>query len=135
MYEYNAQCVKVVDGDTYDFEVDLGFDITHKIRVRLAVKDAPETRGKSPLHKEHGKQATAFCKDMLLGPGVENFPEARPLQAPTVCIKTYKDETGKYGRYVAEVWFLGEDGEPTDSLGDLLEAAGLLKKDSYPDEV
>ena len=44
MYEYNAKCVRVVDGDTADFLVDLGFDTWKKVRVRFAGINTPETR-------------------------------------------------------------------------------------------
>ena len=44
MYRYNAKVTRVVDGDTVDAEIDLGFDITIKKRIRLAEINAPESR-------------------------------------------------------------------------------------------
>ncbi len=45
MYNYNAKITNVVDGDTFDFEIDLGFGITYKNRLRLYGVDTPEVRG------------------------------------------------------------------------------------------
>ena len=129
MYEYTARCVRVVDGDTYDFDVDLGFRIAHRIRVRLADRDTPELRSKNPEEREHAKQAKAFVEKVLIGDEIE---------PPLVCIRTKKDRTGKYGRYLAEVFFLERrcDADGIQyaqiALGDMLDYEGLLKRESYP---
>jgi micrococcal nuclease len=81
MYEYNAKIVYVVDGDTVDAEVDLGLDISTKIRLRLYGIDTPE-RGQ-PGYNE----AKLYVINAVLN--------------KTVLINTYKDETEKYGRYLA----------------------------------
>ncbi len=47
MYEYKAKIIEVYDGDTFTFEVDLGFSITVKEKIRLAGINTPEVRGKS----------------------------------------------------------------------------------------
>jgi len=57
MYEYNAQLVRVVDGDTVDISVDLGFHISQQIRVRLNGINSPETS--TPA----GKGAKSFWRD------------------------------------------------------------------------
>ena len=49
MYEYKAKIIDVYDGDTFTFEVDLGFSITVKEKIRLAGINTPEVRGKSKL--------------------------------------------------------------------------------------
>jgi len=115
MYEYRARCVHVVDGDTYDFLVDLGFHITHKVRVRLKDVDTPEVRASTLLERRHAFQATEFCRVKLGETG--HIP---------VTIKTEKDRLGKYGRYTASVTLA--DGS---DLGQLLLEAGLEKKDNY----
>ena len=61
MYEYAVKnVVKVVDGDTVDIEIDLGFSLTKKERVRLAGIDAPETRTKDLEEKASGIEAKEF---------------------------------------------------------------------------
>lgn len=81
MYNYMAKVVKVVDGDTIDVEIDLGFDIWHKIRLRLAHIDAYEKS------TDIGKEAAEFLKVLLEGFFVE----------------IYTEKTDKYGRYLATV--------------------------------
>jgi len=89
MYEYKAIVDRVVDGDTVDFYVDLGFNVGMKIRGRLAGVDTPE-RG----HRDF-VMATKKCRD-LLNKAVESFPYEGKL-----IIKTAK--TGKYGRWIVEI--------------------------------
>lgn len=81
MYNYMAKVTRVVDGDTIDVEIDLGFDIWHKVRLRLAHIDAYEKS------TEIGKEAAAFLKALLEGFFVE----------------IYTEKTDKYGRYLATV--------------------------------
>lgn len=61
MYKYNVkEVIRVVDGDTIDLIVDLGFSIFHRIRVRLLGVDAPETRTKDLEEKARGLKAKEF---------------------------------------------------------------------------
>ena len=84
MYTYFVKSVdRVVDGDTIDIIIDLGFDLTKKERVRLAGIDTPETRTKNPKEKEMGYQATEFLEMHL-------------MEATKLTVKTEKD--GKFGR-------------------------------------
>ena len=84
MYTYFVKSVdRVVDGDTIDISIDLGFDLTKKERVRLAGIDTPETRTKNPKEKEMGYQATEFLEMHL-------------MEATKLTVKTAKD--GKFGR-------------------------------------
>ena len=63
MYEYKIkEVVKVVDGDTIDIIIDLGFDLTKKERVRLAGIDTPESRTKDLEEKELGLEAKEFLQ-------------------------------------------------------------------------
>lgn len=90
-YIYKAKVVRVVDGDTLDLKVDLGFQTWTHERFRLAHVDTWEPRGEN---RERGKAATAFV--------ASNFPEGS-----SVVVKTVKDTTGKYGRYLAgAIWNL-----------------------------
>ena len=93
MYEYKAKVDRVVDGDTVDFIVDLGFNVNIKIRTRLIGVDTPE-RG----HEDWAK-ATSKCIELLQTVG---NPSTAPVNAGTqVIIRTNK--TGKYGRWLVEI--------------------------------
>ena len=92
MYEYAVKEIKkVVDGDTVDIVIDLGFSLTKKERVRLAGIDTPESRTKDLKEKELGLEAKEFL--------------ARRLQegvGRNLKVRTEKD--GKYGRMLG--WFI-----------------------------
>jgi endonuclease YncB( thermonuclease family) len=83
-YIYNATLDKIIDGDTIDVIIDLGFSIFSKQRIRLARINAPE------MKTEEGQKSKAFLVSIL-----------NPLSAITVSTNG-KD---KYGRYIAEVMF------------------------------
>ena len=84
MYEYAVkEVVRVVDGDTIDVLIDLGFDLTKKERIRLAGIDTPESRTRDLEEKALGLEAKDFLHGLL-----DNAVELR--------VKTEKD--GKYGR-------------------------------------
>jgi micrococcal nuclease len=89
-YHYKVHTVdRVVDGDTVDLTVDLGFGIYHKIRVRLAGIDTPETRTRDLEEKERGYAATDFLNQLI-------------INAPELTLTTEK--AGKYGRYLGVLW-------------------------------
>ncbi len=91
MYEYGCTVERVVDGDTIDVVLDLGFDIRFKSRVRLYGIDTPESRTRDKDEKVRGKMAGAFLKD-----AVNNGSK--------VVIETkLKDSRGKYGRVLGNV--------------------------------
>ena len=93
MFEYYVKKVtKVVDGDTIDVEIDLGFDISFSSRVRLAGIDTPESRTTDKMEKALGLEAKAYLKHEI-------------DSAKSVVIKTEKmDSSEKYGRILG--WFL-----------------------------
>jgi len=92
MYEYKAKVIHVVDGDTIDVICDLGFNITFEMRIRFASIDTPEIyHYKTKEEKERGIQAKQFVIDTLLN--------------KEVTIKTKKDKKGKYGRYIANIYY------------------------------
>ena len=91
MYEYRAKIKRVVDGDTVDFIVDLGFSVHITIRTRLLGVDTPE-RG----HEDWAK-ATSECRRLLL-----SVAESSDGSYPDwVKIKT--ENTGKYGRWLVQI--------------------------------
>ena len=67
MYNYNAKCIRVVDGDTIDAEIDLGFDIKVTKRIRLGGINAPESRTRNKVEKKLGLAAKERLKEMLEG--------------------------------------------------------------------
>ena len=94
MYEYKARVKRVVDGDTVDFEVDLGFNVNINIRSRLLGVNTPE-RG----HKDFYK-ASAACHDLLKSVA-EVVNQDEPGEELWVIIKTSK--TGKFGRWLVDI--------------------------------
>lgn len=91
MYEYRAKVKRVVDGDTVDFEVDLGFKISVLIRTRLLGVDTPE-RG----HADWAK-ASQMCANLLRDAAEKGDDD----DAVWVKIRTHK--TGKYGRWLVDI--------------------------------
>lgn len=90
MYEYRIKSVdKIVDGDTVDVTIDLGFDILHKTRVRLYGIDAPESRTRDLEEKKRGLDAKERLTELILS----SFLEDHSLLLQT-------KEKGKYGRYL-----------------------------------
>ena len=105
MYEYYVRKVEgVVDGDTIDVLIDLGFDILFASRVRLAGIDTPESRTKDLKEKALGLEAKEYLKKHL-------------KDAKSVVIKTEKmDSSEKYGRILGWVYVDGN----TISLNDTM---------------
>ena len=64
-YIYICEIVKVVDGDTIDCAVSLGFDVSVRQRIRLYGVDAPESRTRDLEEKKYGKASKKFVKDFL----------------------------------------------------------------------
>lgn len=90
-YWYNASLIKVIDGDTVDVIVDLGFKIHHKVRVRLYGVNTPESRTKDLAEKEAGMNAKKFTEDWL--DRHKNFT-----------IHTIAGKDDKYGRVLAMIY-------------------------------
>ena len=91
MYEYACKVERVVDGDTVDVVLDLGFDILYKSRVRLYGIDTPESRTRNKDEKARGKMAAAFLEDAI-------------NNGKQVVIQTkLKDSRGKFGRVLGDV--------------------------------
>jgi len=91
MYEYNCTVTRVVDGDTIDVILDLGFSILHKCRVRLYGIDTPESRTRDKDEKARGKLAAKYLKDSIKN-GTEIILRSK-----------LKDSKGKYGRVLGEI--------------------------------
>jgi len=91
MYEYGCTVTRVVDGDTIDVVLDLGFSILHKCRVRLYGIDTPESRTRDKDEKIRGKIAAKYLEDAI-------------NNGKQVVIQTkLKDSRGKFGRVLGDV--------------------------------
>ena len=89
MYEYKSVIVKVVDGDTVDVDIDLGFDVwLRNQRIRLFGIDCPESRTRNKKEKAHGLLAKAYVQKALI------VGEVYALRTK---------EKGKFGRYLGEI--------------------------------
>jgi micrococcal nuclease len=116
MYQYKAKIVRVVDGDTMDIVIDLGFKNTTNQRIRLKGINTPETYSVKRDTEEYKKGVAA--KDFVIKRIVENNSEA--------LIETDKD-TGKYGRYIATIWL----ADNSVSLNDELVEKGFAQVVNY----
>ena len=96
MYEYRVKkLINVIDGDTIDADIDLGFDISLLRRVRMAGIDTPESRTTDKAEKVLGLEAKEYLKKML-------------KDAKTIVIKTeLPDSSEKYGRILGWVYVDG----------------------------
>lgn len=139
MYEYRAEVLRVVDGDTLDLRIDLGFKIDVRIRVRLYGIDTPETYGVPKGSPEYvlGKAATQFVLDWIRGwpvtprgsKDVGGFPSALVIR--TTDANSLNFGTGKYGRWIAEIYRDIAGTRDPISLNDALVAAGHATEVSY----
>jgi micrococcal nuclease len=101
MYEYRCKVVYIVDGDTVDVDIDLGFDVWLKDqRIRINGIDAPESRTSDPIEKIFGLAAKQRVSELV------------PLGSDQV-LQTFKDGTGKYGRILGDFVITAEDGSKT----------------------
>jgi micrococcal nuclease len=108
MYVYNAKCTRVVDGDTIDAQIDLGFDVHKKIRIRMVGINTPESRTRDLEEKKRGLAAKYRVKELL-----ESQENKFILHSQGV---------GKYGRCLGVI-FLGES-----KLQDILLEEGHAVK-------
>jgi micrococcal nuclease len=90
MYEYKAKVIKVIDGDTADVDIELGFDIVlKKQRIRFMGIDTPESRTSDDVEKIYGNMSKDFVKSFL-------------KVGEYVTLKTFKDDRGKFGRILGD---------------------------------
>ena len=110
MYKYKVHVTRIVDGDTVDVDIDLGFGMIYKKqRVRLMGIDTPESRTRDLEEKFYGLQSKAFLKSLLTGS------------------KTYRDihlvshDKGKFGRILGELFIdtIMLEGVMTNAAGNI----------------
>ena len=110
MYQYKAQVKAVIDADTIDVLIDLGFGVHTMQRLRLYGIDAPE------MKTEAGKIAKEYVKSVLLGADAAMF----------VYVRTFKDRKDKYGRKLAVLYF-----EPVSMADDYDESKIEMMPNSF----
>jgi endonuclease YncB( thermonuclease family) len=116
-YFYNVTIVRIIDGDTFSGDLDLGFYITKRDTFRLHGIDTPETwRPKSESERAHGLLATDLVKQLL------------PVGKTVFCESL---TSGKYGRNIVKVYLSEEDYKSGKTLSDILIENDMSKKDSY----
>ena len=108
-YSYRCEVVKVVDGDTIDVDIDLGFNMKARKRLRLYGVNTWETRGEE---RERGLQAKKFVEGMLIHGHVASQHHRVSGRVREVWVQTLMDAKGKYGRLLAWVWVLIEGDFP-----------------------
>jgi micrococcal nuclease len=112
LYQYKAKVIRVVDGDTIDADVDVGFGLTMRQRFRINNFDAPETwRPRNEAEKIHGEKAKKRANELLID--------------KDILLKSTK-VAGIYGRFGADIWL--EDGR---SFREVMINEGYEKKENY----
>ena len=120
MYTYKAKVIRVIDGETIDAEIDLGFNVMIRQRIRLYGIDTPESRTRDLEEKERGLAA----KQRL----IELLPKE-------IVVETILNKRGKYGRVLGILHVIQEDGtkmninETLVSEGHATSYHGILKED------
>jgi len=114
-YQYLAIMNRIIDGDTYEVMVNLGFNIIHVIHVRLKDFDTPELRSKSVEERLHAQEAKQFV--------------ARELPFGSKVVLTTA-KSAIYNRWEADVWYINNHGKQV-SLKDVLVAEGFAKRLTY----
>lgn len=112
MYTYMATVKRVIDGDTISAVISIGFDITVKQRLRLIGINAPETRGQG---KKKGLASKEFLVDLIEG--------------EQIMIRTQKDKKGSFGRYLATLYLIADNG--MININDLLVEKGHAVYKNY----
>ena len=116
MYEYHCKILKVVDGDTVDVDIDLGFGVwLKKERVRVNGIDTPESRTRDKVEKTYGILAKNFVKSYL------------PVGSVQV-LQTEKDGTGKFGRILGKFLVYDKKEDREMHLGDIMIREHLAVK-------
>jgi len=92
MYQYKATITRIIDGDTVDCDIDLGFSVTlTKQRIRLHGIDTPESRTRDKVEKKYGLLAKQYLKDFI------------EKEDSHVLIETSKEKRGKFGRILGKL--------------------------------
>ena len=98
LYKYRAKVLRIIDGDTMDVDLDLGFDVVlAKQRVRLYGIDTPESRTRDKVEKKFGLISKDYVKKRC------------PVGSKVVIGTHVGDERGKFGRILGEVFAIDQE--------------------------
>jgi len=115
MYEYRATIIKIIDGDTVDVDIDLGFNVVLKDeRVRIAGIDTPESRTRDLEEKKFGLAAKARVKELL----------GKTCVLQTQINKNGEDMKGKFGRILGDFKVYDTKTDTWKLLTEVLVAEG-----------
>ena len=114
LYAYKAKVIKAYDGDTVTLLIDLGLNTFREENVRLARINAPEVRGEE-------KEAGLVSRDAL----------REKILDKEVLIRTYKDKTGKYGRYIVEIFLPYTIITETEGESGMINISDWLVENKY----
>lgn len=112
MYTYKAKLVRVIDGDTIDAEIDLGFNVLIRQRIRLYGIDTPEARTRDLVEKEKGLAAKQRLTEIL------------PKE---FVVETVLNKRGKYGRILGILHVEDTDGNKTNVNDQLVNEGHAVK--------
>ena len=116
MHTYRCTILKVVDGDTVDVDIDLGFGVwMRKERIRVLGIDTPESRTRDKVEKTYGIMAKEFVKSYLPVGSVQT-------------LQTEKDGTGKFGRTLGKFLVYDKKTDSEMHLGDIMIREHLAVK-------
>ena len=120
LFFYRAELASpsdVYDGDTIKLSIDLGFNSWLKqVKFRLYGINTPEVRGEE---KEEGYKSRDFLRSYLVGEHLELY------------VETYRDKTGKYGRWLATLWAYYSESNNWVNVNKLLVDMGLAEEREY----
>ena len=109
MYEYKCKILRIVDGDTVDIDIDLGFGVwMHKERVRMYGIATPESRTKDLEEKKYGLMSKDFVKSMM------------PIGSMQTLRTSKYDAKGKFGRILGEFMIYDSKEDKVASLKDIM---------------
>jgi micrococcal nuclease len=106
-YRYRATLNRVIDGDTYLLDLDLGFRVHAAVRIRLRGYDAPELHAADILIRQKAHEAMQMAENYL-------------KRAAVITVQSYQDRMS-FERWVADVWIDGV------SLADQMKMSGIVK--------
>jgi len=113
--EYDVTVIKVVDGDTVDVDIDLGFGVTLRDeRVRIMGIDTPESRTRDKVEDLFGEAAKARLKELM----------AEGAKLITTENKKGEDMKGKFGRILGDFKVERYEGQPAELVTDILVEEG-----------
>lgn len=130
MYVYRARCTYVVDGDTVDLLIDVGFKMTTHQRIRLVGVDTYELRDKDGVKRELAKQGKAAVQKYLIDhqndksvtDAIERLGGETTEEYPLLIHTTKSDS---FGRWLARIYFMPFGSEEPVELGQQLLDDGL----------